>query len=384
MPGPDELLANNWPTAPSTSTPIAIALSGGGVRAMAFHAGVLKYLAEQAALERVKRISTVSGGSLLMGLLFRHADYAWPASSGYLDTVYPRLRHTLTTMDLQQAAKRELVRVRNWRFLLSRANTLATAIAETWDIRPCLEQLPSSPEWSINATTAETGKRACFKNAVFSDWSLGSVTLPAFPLSCALAVSAAFPGAIGPFVLETGGLAWRSAPFQKRADPTADKRFERIHLYDGGVYDNLGLEPFFDAGYVNLKRGLKDSSVLVADAGAPLLGGFNLGRLNPWRLKRVSDIMSEQVRSLRARGFAAYARSGPGRGAYLRMGKSASTVMQEFQGDPPAGDWLAEKDVLRAAQVPTTLGRLSVDTFDLLARHGWESAAIGQHVFRAL
>ncbi|MEF9672493.1 patatin-like phospholipase family protein [Pseudomonas sp. PCH446] len=45
----------------------ALALSGGGVRAMAFHLGVLKYLAEQQALERLTQISTVSGGSLLVG-----------------------------------------------------------------------------------------------------------------------------------------------------------------------------------------------------------------------------------------------------------------------------------------------------------------------------
>ena len=48
---------------------IGLALSGGGVRAAAFHAGVLRRLAELRALERLRHVSSVSGGSLLVGLL---------------------------------------------------------------------------------------------------------------------------------------------------------------------------------------------------------------------------------------------------------------------------------------------------------------------------
>ena len=61
--------------------PIALALSGGGIRAMAFHLGVLKRMAELDLLERVARISTVSGSSLLMGLVYRSNDFCWPTSS---------------------------------------------------------------------------------------------------------------------------------------------------------------------------------------------------------------------------------------------------------------------------------------------------------------
>lgn len=50
---------------------IGLAHSGGGVRAAAFHPGVLQYLAEQCLLEQVTRISSVSGGSLFAGLVWR-------------------------------------------------------------------------------------------------------------------------------------------------------------------------------------------------------------------------------------------------------------------------------------------------------------------------
>ena len=51
---------------------IALALSGGGIRAMVFHLGVLKYLSEQNKLEEISHISTVSGGSLIIGLLLKY------------------------------------------------------------------------------------------------------------------------------------------------------------------------------------------------------------------------------------------------------------------------------------------------------------------------
>jgi hypothetical protein len=43
--------------------------------------------------------------------------------------------------------------------------------------------------------------------------------------------------------------------------------------------------------------------LVVSDAGAPLPSGFSLGPLNPFRLKRVADIMSDQAHALRVRTF---------------------------------------------------------------------------------
>jgi NTE family protein len=48
--------------------PIASALSGGGIRAMAFHLGVFKRLAELSALERVSKVSSVLGGRFQIAL----------------------------------------------------------------------------------------------------------------------------------------------------------------------------------------------------------------------------------------------------------------------------------------------------------------------------
>src|ERR1700730_18981396 len=48
---------------------IGLALSGGGYRAMVFHVGALIRLNEVALLRKIKRISSVSGGSITAGVL---------------------------------------------------------------------------------------------------------------------------------------------------------------------------------------------------------------------------------------------------------------------------------------------------------------------------
>ena len=56
---------------------IGLALSGGGFRASIFHMGVLKYLAEKNKLEEISYISSVSGGSLLIGLIYSLNNNKW-------------------------------------------------------------------------------------------------------------------------------------------------------------------------------------------------------------------------------------------------------------------------------------------------------------------
>jgi NTE family protein len=54
---------------------IGLALSGGGYRAMVFHVGALIRLNEVALLRKIKRISSVSGGSITAGVLGTSWNY---------------------------------------------------------------------------------------------------------------------------------------------------------------------------------------------------------------------------------------------------------------------------------------------------------------------
>lgn len=345
-----------------TNTPIALALSGGGIRAMVFHLGVLRVMAERGAFEDVKRISTVSGGSLLVGLMYQEAGMQWPTSDQFLSSVYPALRIKLCSSSLQWGALRQLAQPQNWQFLLSRANLLALALRREWGITANLSDVPARPEWSINGTTAENGKRFRFKNDSIGDYTLGYAAPGNYPLANALAVSAAFPGGFGPLQFDATPFQWRKRPSWGAAASDAqlvDIGYRHLHLYDGGVYDNLGLEPFFDAGKGQSKH--SGELIVVSDAGAPLSTGFSLFALSPWRLKRVADIMSDQARALRVRTFAHYLQQEPFLGAYLYINTPVS------EGRPCVSASFA-------AGFPTTLRKLDPREFDSLAEHGYRVA----------
>jgi NTE family protein len=355
--------------------PLDVALSGGGVRTLAFHAGVFKFLAQHEALERVRHISSASGGSLFMGLLMREAGMRWPSSLEYLQQVLPAIRSKLVSVNLQGAAARRLLLPWNWRYVLSRANVLAQALEACWGIHGTLAALPTAPIWSINGTTAQTGRRFRFKASECGDYKLGYASSQEFPLSHALAVSAAFPGGIGPLVIKTSNYVWRRRPsWDAPPSETQPVRlpYARLHLYDGGLYDNLGLEPLFDAGVQRPKT--DGAALLVSDAGAPLSERFAIGPLNPWRMKRWLDLQAEQQRALRVRGFIHAIRNGMP-GAYLQIGtRPHEQLTAAKHANGAAAGWLCTEDTSAAASCPTMLARLPPATFDLLCRHGHETA----------
>jgi NTE family protein len=338
--------------------PIALALSGGGVRAMAFHIGVLRCLAEHRRLEQVKTVSTVSGGSLLVGLLYHFNGLTWPSSAQFIASVLPSLKATLCGKNLQASAIKQLLFPCNWRYAISRANLIAVALREDYGITSRLSDLPATPEWSINGTTAETGKRFRFKRDTMGDYLLGYAEPGSFELATAMAVSAAFPGGIGPLYIKSAEYSWRKRPEWDAPEPdVVQLEFGGLHLYDGGVYDNLGLEPFFDAGTGRSKVG--DAFLLVSDAGAPLKKGFSYMELNPFRLKRMADIMSDQARALRVRALMNYLRQGKNRGHYAYIGQHVGDSRESVE----------QKEF--AQNFPTTLRRLSNSEFDSIEGHGY-------------
>lgn len=337
---------------------IGLVLSGGGIRAMVFHLGVLKRLAELKVLERVERISSVSGGSLVTGLILQQNYLSWPSSEVFLAHVYPTLRQHLTERSLQWGAFRQLARPSQWQFLLSRANLLASALKSEWGISARLADLPTHPEWSINGTNAENGRRFRFKRDNLGDYLSGYANSGNFPLANAMAVSAAFPGGFGPLRLRAETLEWKGRNWDEPEESirSIPPPARQLHLYDGGVYDNIGLEPYFDAGRGRAK--IPDLYILVSDAGMPLAQGFAHGPLSPFRLKRVADIMSDQARALRVRTFQHYLQQDRSRGAYI------------YIAEPGVSD-KDQQERSFAMGFPTTLRSLTTNEFDRLSDHGY-------------
>ncbi len=360
---------------------LAVALSGGGTRAMAFHVGVLRYLAECGLLQRITHISSVSGGSLLTGLIFKSTGWAWPDDGRFLEVTAPFIRSALTESGLAAQMMWSLCRPRNWRYLLSRANILADAIGDLWSIDACLADLPEQPVWSVNATTSETGRRFRFKQSGVGDYTLGYARAAEFKIAEAMAVSAAYPGVFGPFAIDALRYEWRKREawdLPKDAEPVVEPPFAALHLYDGGIYDNLGTEPLFDSGKQCAKEGA--DFILVSDAGAPL-GQTAPSWIRLFRLKRVADIMGEQTRALRVRSFANFLVNNPEAGAYLQLGADAESRLKTYRSHNPAmadlllaQSWTSTADLARAAWYKTTLRRMNPADFELLTRHGYETA----------
>lgn len=360
---------------------LGLALSGGGIRAAVFHLGVLRCLAEHGAMERVTHLSTVSGGSLISAAIITTCGMSWPSSAVYLESVYPALRLLLTTRDLFSLKALGIGGVirQNIRLLNRRADVLGDLLRQQWKISGELKDLPESPVWWINTTCVETGKNWRFSKREMGDWQFGRHYEPPFLLAQAVAASAAVPYVIGTLRFELPQAGWYAT------DPATRKRLhaikpplDMVHLWDGGAYENLGLESLF-----KLDQRLPGCDFLIcSDASGPLstvrsksyLGKILRGQLASPRLFSIS---SDQIRALRSRMFVGALRRGDIQGVLLRMGNSTRNLdLKSGRAAAPEeyDDALSEDDVAATAIHPTDLGALPVTAFDKISRHGYEVA----------
>lgn len=363
---------------------LGLALSGGGVRAAVFHLGVLRHLAQQRRLEDVAHISTVSGGSLIVGAIFSHAGFQWPHSEQYLKEIYPALRERLTSGDLLslralgwKGAVRE-----SFRILFRRAEILPKVLASQWGVSGSMKDLPDSPEWHINATCYETGKNWRFSKKMMGDWQFGRHFSPDVPIANAIAASAAVPYAIGALRIDLPEHGWwETDPATRKPLRQKSPLMRRVRLWDGGAYENMGLEAIYKPN-----GGLQDCDFLIcSDASGPLgvpkpfsLVGMAQGKLNSPRL---FDIASDQIRALRSRMLIGSIARGEVKGVIVRMG----TSMRKFGMDPDMlKERLTDEQSSMSLNYPTNLTRISEVDFDLLSRHGFEVSEATMNAHAAL
>ena len=350
---------------------LALALSGGGVRAAVFHCGVLQRLALDGLLERTTFVSTVSGGSLVTGLILCRNDHRWPSSEEFLNSVFPRVAECLTTATLQWSYAWRSVAL-PWRLAQGRAHVLAKQLEAQWGIVGSLQRLPPEPRWFINTTCYETGKNWRFSQPRMGDYLTHYVLKPDVPISDAIAASSAVPGLIGPLIIRSGRYQW--SRYEDRCLVPASTPLKRYELWDGGVYDNLGVEPLFKSGG-GFRKGF--DRLLVSDASVPLsIDPRTFKRMvkPAHRTLRLVDIATDQVRGLRSRAVVTEFMRSQDSGAYFRMGNTVGQIYTAAGRPAPPGDYLSAEDVELEARFPTTLRRLSRSEFSRLRRHGFEVA----------
>jgi NTE family protein len=342
-------------------------------------------------MENVAHVSSVSGGTLVTGLVFALNGWSWPTSQQFLNSVRGRLLTVLTNKNILRNAIFRMLLPSNWRYLLSRANVLSQAIEHVWGIDVCLSDLPNNPVWSINGTTAETGRRFRFKLDRCGDYELGYAEAGRFKLADAMAVSAALPGAIGPLAIVTADYKWRKRPHWNAPPDTEAATtvpYSRLHIYDGGLYDNLALEPLMDPGTQQLKGDI--NYLVCSDAGAALKRVAPGPSWSPFRALRILDIALDQARALRVRPLANFLEKNLSCGAYAQIGASPVQRLHQFAKLNPRKakellqrSWLTDTEIRIAAEHKTTLSPLNALQFERLERHGYESIQWNELLFSA-
>ncbi len=355
------------------SSNIGIALSGGGIRATIFHLGVFEWLATKNLFEKISRISSVSGASMCVGLIYSHNDLKWPSSKEYLEIVLPKIKKTLESVDLQTAAILKLIiSPHYWN---KKANLLAKLLESKWNINGSLQNLENKPMWYVNCTTFETGKRFRFSKENMGDYILGFSQNPNIPLSEIIASSAGFPVLIGPYTLELSKYKWEKSYYSEKEFD--DKKIPKVHLWDGGVYDNLGAESIFKFG----KEGELAKNVdymIISNASASIGLSDRSKEMFVSKTKRILDIAADQINSLRSRMIMEFIKETE-KGLYLKIGNSAEKIANDSNCNEALKEILLKNSLSNeecdfAENYPTTLKRPTDKEFELLLRHGFEVA----------
>lgn len=262
---------------------IALALSGGGYRAMVFHVGALYRLNEVGLLGKIGRISSVSGGSITsayLGLRWNELQFSGGQAARF-DLFVDGIRAMAdTSVDVGA--------IFGGIFL---PGTISQHLADAYDDvlfkGATLRQLPddtadTAPRFVINATNIQSAAIWRFSRPYMGDYRVGLIRNPDVKLSVAVAASSAFPPFLSPLTL----------PISQPAEPVEGADLNRppfttnAILSDGGVYDNLGLE--------TIKR---FATVLVSDAGQKIVAEENPHHDWPRHSLRILDTVDNQVRS---------------------------------------------------------------------------------------
>ena len=323
---------------------VGVCFSGGGYRASLFHAGAVRRLNEVGVLSRADTITSVSGGSIMTAQLAtyrRTLGRDWPEpgkpaprfDEGFAE---PLRRFTQTNIRTRAVLGRLLPT--NW----FRSNVDSDALARRYADGPApgrLGDLPERPRFVFVATdltnrsewTFDAGKRLMGTDA--QSWPAGD-----WPLARATAASSCLPGVFTTMKVELDGTA--------------------IELTDGGIYDNLGLEPIW-----------RDHSVVLVSDAAPSFPPDPGLPAPVWDNLRIVVTLLEQATDVRKRWLIANFIAGQLEGAYWGIGSFPSS----YGADAGYSDRLIA-DVI--SQIRIDLDAFSDAEVAVLENHGYFMADI--------
>jgi NTE family protein len=359
----------------------ALCLSGGGFRATLFHLGSILRLNELGVLGKLSTITSVSGGSILNAVLSTRWSRLKREANGTfsnLDEVVGGPVRSFCAHDLRTPL---LLGTRlnplRWPALLKDwFSVSANFFAESYEplFGQKLANLPepglAAPRFIFCATNVLTG--ACWHfhggpKARMGDFYVGYCDAGHVRVSDAVAASSAF----------TPGFSALRMPLPKgcvfsRSDPWAEERVvsqkrggekhghpeSPLLLTDGGVYDNLGVEPVWN----------RYTTLIVSDAGRPSKSVEKSRQNAVSRLKRAAYISMEQVGAVRKRWLVAELSSGRKTGALWTL----HTRIEDFPSCGATGYGAAVRDLLN--EVRTDFDPFKEGESACLVNHGYSLA----------
>ena len=266
---------------------IALSFSGGGYRAASFHLGTMSYLnrlqwGEKPLLDRVRMISTVSGGTI-PGVVYALQKQEEKSFQEFYDFLLKNLKE----LDLLKLSFIKLSSEGVWQTDTKRRNII-NAFAEIYDEHFTFgktlgefRHLDSHLEAVVfNSTEFNNGLNFRFRNKGKMNGSAKvkvAYDLAAeIKLSDVLASSSCFPGGFEPMLWPEDFVHSDAPRIREHV-----KKIRTVGLMDGGIYDNQGIESILkynaagDDPYFDL--------VIVSDVSSPNMTSFKANkRANNW------------------------------------------------------------------------------------------------------
>lgn len=343
----------------------ALCLSGGGYRAMVYHLGSLWRLNEAGLLRGLKRVSSVSGGSItagMLGLKWKKLNFSPQniASNLFDEVIKPVMDladHTLDAVAIGEG-------------IINPFKSIADEIADAYRNHlyghATLQDLPSDgegPRFVINATNVQTKVLWRFSKPYMGDYRVGLIKNPKLDLAIAVGASSAFPPVLSPVELKLNANDFDAASSGDVQKPpyTTD-----VILSDGGVYDNLGLETAWK----------EYDTILVSDGGGATPDDPNPHHDWARHAYRVLELLDNQVGSLRKRWVIGSFQANLRKGTYWGI--------RSHIGDYRTPNSLPCPDdrTLQLASTPTRLKAMGEGLKQRLVNWGYAicDAAIRRHV----
>jgi NTE family protein len=327
-------------------------------------------LNEAGILLRLDRVSSVSGGSIIAGVLalnwaqleFEEQGRANAFESRIVDQIRKFASVTVDVGAVLTGAALPLVSV---------SDRVVRAYRRELFGKSILQDLPDKPMFVFNATNLESGVLLRFSKRYLADYRVGRVMAPDLPLAVVIAASSAFPPFLSPCTIDLGQEEWRT---DSGNDLVSAEFRDELTLTDGGVYDNLGIETAWK----------QYRTVLVSDGGGHLVPDPDPAGDWGRQMVRVLKVIDSQVRALRKRqiiaSFRSRANSYHRDGVYVGIRSQVTDYQLDdaMPADPRITDQLA--------RIPTRLEALSDSQQQKLINWGYTICDTGlrKHVMPEL